>query len=460
VSGADLSWMRVTVEGGGKPSLERVRRFRLEVVEGQSAGLSWESSGSQCQIGAHPSNDLVLADSTVSRFHCEVRVEPDGPWVRDLGSRNGTQLDGVAVREGLLREGSLLRVGGALVRLSLRPDEATLALSEHGQFGSLLGSSVVMRAAFARLEKVAGAAATVLLEGETGTGKGAAAEAIHQQSPRREQPFVVVDCSALSPALLESELFGHEKGAFTSAEARRIGAFEEASGGTLFLDEIGELSADLQPKLLRVLEGRTIRRVGSNKQIPVDVRVIAATNRDLRAEVNAGRFRPDLYFRLAVLRITLPALRQRLDDVPAIARGLLGALGASREQIAAICSPERLERLTHAAWPGNVRELRNVLERALVFDEADPEADAPGGAAAGAGAGSDGALTAAPGLAAIDARIPFADARRRALDAFERGYVQELLRLHQGHTVQAAQSAGINRVYLYRLARKHGVKPT
>ncbi len=268
-----------------RPTL-RVQRFALT-----GPTVRFRSRGSSCSVGSHPSNDVILDDSTVSRFHCEIRVLPSGVSVKDLSSRNGTSIDGVGVLEGWLRDGSSLRMGNSVLRFELERAENQLEASAATRFGPLVGSSMAMRAVFAQLERAAGADITVLLEGETGTGKEGAAAAIHAASRRREQPLVVIDCGALPETLIESELFGHERGAFTGADTARVGAFEEANGGTVVLDEIGELPLALQPKLLRVLEQRTVRRLGSNVQRPVDVRLIAATNRDLREEINAERFR-------------------------------------------------------------------------------------------------------------------------------------------------------------------------
>jgi DNA-binding NtrC family response regulator len=435
----------LSLDGGGTLPPGAVRRFRLTVVEGPKAGTTWESSSDRCSIGFHPSNDLVIEDATVSRFHCEVRIADDGAHVRDLDSRNGTVVDGVRVSDAFLRAGSLVKLGRVGVRFEFSAESNRLPVSSGNAFGKLVGASVAMRTAFALLERAAQSDVTVLLEGETGTGKGVAAEAIHRASNRASGPFLVVDCGAIPPNLLESELFGHEKGAFTGAVSRRVGAFEEASGGTIFLDEIGELAADLQPKLLRVLESKEYRRVGGNAMAKTDVRVVAATNRDLRAEVNGGRFRSDLYFRLAVVKVTIPPLRERPEDIPITVETILRALGADESNAAALRTPEFFAALGRSAWPGNVRELRNYLERCLVFQEALPVSEpATGG----------GSLA-----AAIDAKLPYAEARRRALDGFEKRYAEALLREHNGRVAAAAAAAGMDRVYLYRILRRHGIKP-
>jgi DNA-binding NtrC family response regulator len=420
-----------------------VRSFVVTVVEGAAGGASFTSTSDRCGIGSHALNDLCIDDKTVSRFHCEIRLEERAAVVKDLGSRNRTVVDGLVVREAELRDGSLVRLGNSVVRFHFGTRTNRLALSTRTELGGLVGRSAAMRMTFAWLERAAQSDVTVLLEGETGSGKGAAAAAIHKTGGRKDRPLVVVDCAAIPTNLLESELFGHERGAFTGAELRRIGAFEEADGGTVFLDEIGELPVELQPKLLRVLESREIRRVGSNAFRPVDVRVIAATNRDLRAEVNGGRFRPDLYFRLAVVKIALPPLRSRPEDVPLLVERMLDSMGATDEQRAPLRRAETVAELARAAWPGNVRELRNFVEHALLFPDE---------------LGGDTPLPPAPAApTAVDARLPFAEARTRALAEFERSYLEKLLELHHGKVTAAATAAGIGRVYLWKLLKKYGL---
>ncbi len=423
-----------------------VRRFCLTVVEGPTRGAAWQSTGDRCSIGSHHRNDLIVEDPTVSRFHCEIVVDESGVRVRDLKSRNGTVLDGVVVLEAFLRVGSLLRLGKTVIRFELGMETNRLPLSEETSFGSLNGVSPAMRATFAMLARAADSDATVLLEGETGTGKSQAAHSIHRESARREAPFVIVDCGAIHGNLLESELFGHEKGSFTGATDRRVGAFEEASGGTLFLDEIGELPIDLQPKLLRALEAREVRRVGSNTYRPVNVRVIAATNRDLRADVNVARFRADLYFRLAVITIGMPPLRRRPEDIPALAEEIVASLRAPKDAADALRSPEFLAQIRNAAWPGNVRELRNYIERCLILRTIEP---APEG----------GASEATEEGFVVDPTASYPAERERALVDFERRYFKALLRLHDGKVARAAGAAGMDRTYLYRLLRRHGIEP-
>lgn len=429
----------LTQQHGAQPI---VRVYHLTVLEGPGADKRWSSSSNRFAIGSHPSNDLVIDDDTVSRFHCEIRIQKNRAWLADLDSRNGTLVDGVAVGVGGLRDSSLVRLGRSVLRFQFGSERVSLPVSESHSFGSLVGSSVAMRSAFAMLERAAKSDVTLLIEGETGTGKEGAAESVHQASARRDQPFIIIDCSAMPTNLLESELFGYERGAFTGATSRHMGAFEEAQGGTVFLDEIAELPQELQPKLLRVLERKQIRRLGSNTHTSVDVRVIAAANRDLRALVNEGSFRSDIYYRLAVLKVNLPPLRERPEDLPELVERLLPTLGIGEEEAKRLFGKEFLSRVQGAAWPGNVRELRNYLERCVALEEAVPLHDA-------------GRAESGP---PIDARIPYSDAKRAVLDDFERRYFEALLKLHDGNVSRAARACGMDRVYLHKLLRRHGFR--
>ena len=421
-----------------------VRRFRLRGLDGALTGKAFESTSDRLQIGSHPSNQVQIRDRTISRFHAEVFVAPDGRvWVKDLGSRNGTRVNGTRVREAELTEGTVLQLGRARLAFEPLAEQNQLPVASVTSFGELVGSSVPLRAAFALLEKASASDVTVLLTGESGTGKSQAAEAVHARSARASKPFRIVDCAAVPATLLDSELFGHERGAFTGATERRQGVFEEANGGTVFLDEIGELPSDLQPKLLRVLEAREIRRVGSNNYLSVDIRLVAATNRDLRNEVNAGRFRADLYFRLAVLRVHLPALRERPSDIPLVAEELIRRLSLDDETRLALLDPGFLARLRVAPWPGNVRELRNHLERCAALQQVlHPSVE-------------DGP---AQHLTVVDASVPYSEARRTLLDNFERSYVRALLERHEGNVTQASAAAQVDRVHLHRLIRRHRLK--
>jgi hypothetical protein len=288
------------------------------VLSGAERGAGVPLRG-KVHVGKAPENDLVLSEESVSRQHCEITRVPGGIRIRDLGSTNGTFVEHARITDATTPVGSVVRVGNS-VELALRPDLELLAIEPfpHDELEGVIGSSVAMRRIFRVLDGVAKTEATVLLHGETGTGKEVLARAIVRRSLRAE-PFVVVDCGSVTHTLIQSELFGHERGAFTGAIAQRKGAFESADGGTIFLDEIGELPLDVQPMLLRVLEAREFRRVGGNQTLKADVRVIAATSRDLEREVSAGKFREDLYFRLAVVPVRIPPLRARREDIPALA---------------------------------------------------------------------------------------------------------------------------------------------
>jgi transcriptional regulator with PAS, ATPase and Fis domain len=419
-----------------------VQAFRLRVVAGDGAGKQFDSTSERVVVGSDPSADFVLSDPAVSRFHCELFVTPAGLEIKDLGSMNGTIVDGVTVLHARVRDGAMLALGRTQLRCDASPDQARVTLSTRGTFGLAVGRSFAMARAFAVLERAAPSDSTVLLEGETGTGKELVAESIHRESPRRDKPFVVVDCSAIPRDLLESELFGHTRGAFTGAVAAREGAIEAADGGTLFLDEIGELDAELQPKLLRALERREVKRVGETAYRPVDVRLVAATNKNLRAEVNAKRFRPDLYYRLAVVEVRLPPLRERIEDIPLLVEHTLASLKAQMHpQAAVLRAPDFLAELARHAWPGNVRELRNYLERCLTLAERAP-------------------LVADPETSAfiVDPSKPLKTARDACLAAFERRYVAELLERHQGNITAAARAAAVDRITFYRLLWRHGLK--
>jgi len=432
------------------PGGESVLGFSLAGIEGPVARQTWEFGAGRCAIGTHKSNDLALSDPMVSRFHCEIRVDLASSQIIDLGSKNGTAVDGVRVRDADIKHGSLIKVGQSVLKFELGNATHTKSLSPRTEFGTVVGHSTMMRAMFDLLERAAQSDATILLEGETGTGKGIAAESIHEASPRKGKPFCVVDCASLPTHLLESELFGHERGAFTGAVSRRIGAFGAAQGGTIFLDEIGELPLDLQPKLLRALEERQVRRVGDDTLHGVDVRVIAATNRDLRREVNEGRFRSDLYYRLALIRVKVPALREHLEDIPLLVERLLATShNATPEMAAALRAPQFIETLQRAAWPGNVRELRNHLESCLVLRQVvpfgEPDQLAP-------------QLLSTSASATTDASLNYQEARLRSHLVWEAQYLRALLKKHNDDVEKAAEAAGISRAYIYRLLSRHGIR--
>ncbi len=453
---SDAHAQHLPTESVPSPTREHalVRRFTLRVVGGPDLGALCTSTGERVAIGTHRGADLRLSDRTVSRFHCELTVTEGRVILRDLESRNGTRVDGVEVQVAPLRAGAVLTVGDARIRFEAGDDHVRIPLSERAYFGGAVGRSLRMRGVFATLEQAAPSEATILLWGETGTGKDVLAESVHAHSARAKGPFVVVDCGAMPPGLLETELFGHEKGAFTGADRRRTGAFEAASGGTLFLDEIGELDLELQPKLLGVLERREVQRVGGTERVAVDVRIVAATSRHLRQEVSARRFRSDLYYRLAVVQVALPSLRERREDLPLLAERLLTALcggeEAGRAAWARLGTPSFVATLTRHEWPGNVRELRNYLERCLT--QGAPGEGAPGPGDTGEAPGPGGALP------TVDISRPIREGRERAVAWFERRYLEELLRQHAGNVTAAARTAGVNRMQLYRLLWRAGLR--
>ncbi len=427
---------------GAEPTHAFVRGFALVVLEGPDAGVVHRSRGARVTVGRGDAADLRLTDPSVSLFHCELEVVDGRPVVRDLQSRNGTLLDGVAIREAYPTPGAVVTIGQSKLRLELGAGQVPVPLAAGERFGTMVGRSAAMRAMFAVLARAATSDATVLLEGETGTGKEAAAESVHAASARHAGPFVVVDCGAIPPNLLESELFGHERGAFTGAVGERRGAFEEAEGGTVFLDEIGELAPELQPKLLRVLERKEIKRVGSNRYQPVDCRLIAATSRNLRAEVNERRFRADLYYRLAVVQVHTPALRERREDLSLLVEHFLGQLRAgATPEAAALRGPELRAHLERHAWPGNVRELRNYVERCVALGEV---------ATIATSVASDGAE--------LDLSQPLRVVRERCLRRVERQYLEALLRACDDNVSAAARRAGVDRPSFYRLLWRTGLR--
>jgi transcriptional regulator with GAF, ATPase, and Fis domain len=426
-----------------------LRRASLQVLSGPDAGRRFDIED-RARVGARPLADIVLADARVSGLHCELTVGSDAIRVRDLGSKNGTFVGTVRILDALLAPGDVVTVGET--RLQLTPaGTRAVPLHDADDFHGLVGQSAAIRALTARLAALAGADTTVLVQGETGTGKERVAEALHLAGRRAPKPLVVVDCGAMPATMIESELFGHERGAFTGAVASVPGAFERAHGGTLFLDEIGELPLELQPKLLRALESRVVRRLGGAKTIPVDVRVVSATNRDLMLEVAAGRFREDLYYRLAVVTLTVPPLRERPEDIPLLASRFLGDLGVDP---ARLITRESLDALVRHAWPGNVRELRNTLERAVALSE--PLAVGP--AASSASSSSSSASSGAPAAPTVDLSQPLRVGRQRVVDAWEREYVTRLLDECGGNVSEASRRAGLERMSMYRLLHRLGLR--
>jgi DNA-binding NtrC family response regulator len=438
-----------------------IRRCQLTVLSGADQGSSVEVESAVIRVGAHPGNDLVLTDRQVSGHHFDIALDEAGYRLRDLDSTNGTWVGGHRVRDLYLNPGTVIYVGETRLRFEPLESAVEIALSASDRYGDLVGGSVPMRALYATLERIAPTEASVLIHGETGTGKELVAEAIHRNSPRREGPFVVVDCGSIPDNLIASELFGHEKGAFTGALNSNAGAFERAEGGTVFLDEIGELPLELQPSLLGVLERRKVRRVGSSRVVPLDFRVIAATNRDLAREMNRGQFRSDLFYRLAVMRVNVPPLRERLDDLPLLVEHFLAQLPGQRELPRAI-----LDNLARHSFPGNVRELRNLIERAVIIPSAfelDPDAAADRSATATV-AGETAAVTDATVAAdpdrlhvLVDDAIPYRLAKQRLVVEFDARYLGKLLARHGGNVSAAARAAGLDRMTVYKLMQRAGL---
>jgi len=444
----DLSAASWVTMRGEAPTGLFVRRCRLEVISGPDAGLVRELDASLIRVGAREQADVPLTDPTVSGLHVEISLTERGYLVRDLGSTNGTFVAGHRIREIYARAGTLLDMGRTRLRFEPLESVAEIPLATIDEYEGMVGSTATMRALFAQVERTAQTNATALVLGPTGAGKELIAGALHSRSTRADGPLVVVDCGALPENLIENELFGHERGAFTGAIKPAPGAFERASGGTLFLDEIGELPLSLQPALLRALESRQVRRLGGERSIDVDIRVVAATNRDLAVEVNRGRFRADLYYRLAVAELRIPALADRADDIPLLALHFARRIsGDPAYQFA----PGILERLEAHAWPGNVRELRNAVER-LVALGADPSDAIRLNAGPATDAGSPEA-----GSAAVDLSVPFRTARARVTESFERAYVEQLLDAHDGNVSAAARAAKMDRMALSRLITRLGL---
>lgn len=502
-----------TVYVGDRATARRLRKTRVLIADGPDKGKIFDLDKPKATIGRSTICEVRLNDRSVSGSHAEFEATESGVIVRDLGSTNGILLGETRLREAVVPIGTRLKMGNSTLQLIPAEGVVDIPLSKDDQFFDMVGRSVIMRQVFAQLERVANSDITVLITGETGTGKELVARALHKSSKRVKAPLVVQDCSAMPQTLVESVLFGHEKGAFTGATERKTGSFEQAQGGTLFLDEIGELPLDQQSKLLRVLENREIRRVGGEKTIPVDVRVLAATNRDLRQMVSQGQFREDLYYRLAVVTVELPPLRARRDDIALIANALLARFCERNPTLGPrTFDAQALSRLLSMPWPGNVRELRNVIERAAsltdgneitvgdlapagAVDKTPPAGVAPITAATAeailASAAHNRAPTPTPAapMSAPTAnaattpastttttaatapttttnnnsyeslsQLPFKDAKARLLEAFEPAYLRALLARHHGNITRSANDAGLTRYHLRELCKRYGLR--
>ncbi len=442
----------------------RLRLSRLLVVEGPDRGKELSIDRERITVGRSKICDLELSDQAVSGSHFEIQALEHGFLLRDLESTNGTFCGDVEVREVYIKHGQIVRAGQTALRFEPLEGTVEINASARESFHDIVGKSVRMREIFALLERAGPSDLTVLVRGETGTGKELVSRALHLASKRNTRPLVVQDCSAIPKDLIESTLFGHEKGSFTGATDRRMGCFEQADGGTIFLDEVGELDISLQPKLLRVLENRTVKRVGGTKEIPVDVRVVAATNRDLRKMVSQGTFREDLYYRLGVVTLELPALRERPEDIPLLVEGFLQRVAARRfpgENKEFRVRAEAMARLQAYAWPGNVRELRNTVERGASLAEGS-ELDVPDLLPISQHGTPDivrfGQPSAGSASKFVDDGLPFKEAKQRVVDEFEGAYLKALLDKHGDNITRSAQAAGLTRYHLRELAKRYGIR--
>ncbi|HMR07392.1 MAG TPA: sigma 54-dependent Fis family transcriptional regulator [Polyangiaceae bacterium] len=426
------------------PTVVRYAKTRVSVTRGPNVGISHESAGLPIRVGTAPDNEIVLTDDTVSRRHAELEPTPLGMRVRDVASTNGIMLGGLRIRDAFVSGDFQVALGETWLAVNWLEETVGRIQVALDRYGDVLGKAPRMRELFGDLDRIAATDVTLLIEGETGTGKDLVAEAVHSDSPRSGEPFVVFDCGAVAATVIESELFGHERGAFTGAQGTHIGLFEQANGGTLFLDEIGELPLELQPKLLRVLEKREIRRVGGRNTIAVDVRIIAATNRNLRTEVQKGAFRQDLYFRLAQGHVLVPALRDRMEDLEQLVEHFL-AQERPPKQLSDV-PPDVWEMFRAHRWPGNVRELRNAVQRLTIT----PTRPLTTGVVTDANSASP---TWVDGDSVMSLRL----ARRQAGDDFERAYLDQVLARSEGNVTRAAALAEVSRQMMQKLMRKHGL---
>jgi len=415
------------------------------VIKGPDRGESIRLGDKPVYFGSSPSCEMMLTDKTVSRKHLMATLQDEVVVLTDMGSTNGCFIQGSRFKEITIGYGAEVKLGRTVLKYLPEEEIVEPEPSHENNFGQLVGGDTKIRQLFNLLQDVAGTTATVLIEGETGTGKELIAEEIHNHSDRADGPFVVFDCGSVPRELIESALFGHVKGSFTGAITDRRGAFAEAHGGTIFLDEIGEMSMELQPSLLRVLDKRAVRKVGSNQYEKIDVRVVAATNRDLRQEVGKKNFREDLYYRLAVIRVSVPPLRERGSDIPLLVDHFVR--GFSPPNAPLTVQPEDMKRLQRHSWPGNVRELRNVIERACLLSRGDS-----------INIGDALVEEVAPALG-IRTDLPFKEAKGQLVEMFEREYIEDLMRRHKMNLSAAAREAQIDRKHLRELIRKYDLDP-
>ncbi|MGK0359612.1 MAG: transcriptional regulator with GAF, ATPase, and Fis domain [Bradymonadia bacterium] len=448
----------IEVKVGDLPETIEVEKCKLVVIDGPNTGVELVVSKPIVRIGNSEANDLVLKDNTVSRHHCEIRRIADEYLLVDHSSTNGTYVSNLRIREAFLYPNVEVLIGNSLVRFQPMVESLKVYPMARGSYGDMIGSAPRMREIYGIIDKIAPSELSVVVEGETGTGKELVARALHDSSRRAQRPLVIFDCSAFPENLLESELFGHEKGAFSGAIRTHRGVFERAEGGTVFFDELGEMGLTLQPKFLRALESGEIRRVGGERTIKVDVRVVAATNRNLAQLVEEGKFRRDLFYRLAKVRLTLPPLRDRLEDLNTLCTHFLDELIQRRSDggmVARRFSPEAVDMMMSYDWPGNVRELRNVVERAATFaeDEVIQPADLPGDMQARLGRPAHRPAQAP----AMDPGTGLKEAKEQIVAVFERDYLIKLLETHEMNISRVAREAGIDRRHVYRLMKKYNI---
>jgi two-component system response regulator HydG len=433
----------------GEPDSSRDISFELRVTEGVDQGqrlLIDASLPARVLVGTSPTCELRLTDREVSRRHASLEIVGRRLRILDLESTNGTFVDHVPVVGAYLEGAEFIRMGATTLRVDRGPIKSAAALPTRSRFGRTLGASESMRRIYPLCERLAASAFPVIIEGETGTGKEVLAESLHEEGPRAQGPFIVFDCTAVPPTLVESELFGHERGAYTGAVGNRKGVFEQADGGTLLIDEIGDLDLALQPKFLRALERSEVRRLGGDRLVHVDVRVLCATRRDLDREVQLGRFRDDLFHRLAVARIELPPLRKRIGDVALLARHFAQQLGGGANAMDA----NLLRRWEEYSWPGNVRELRNSVARRIALGEfatVDPPLAPESHAALSLAEGSGHDFV----ERVLGMDLPLVAARQRVIDDFERRYIAHVLGRHGGNVSRAAAASGVARRHFQRL---------
>jgi DNA-binding NtrC family response regulator len=448
-----MSTRQATVYSEALPSTGQGPRCQLVVVEGPDQGRATRLDAGDTTVGTGSECDLRLTDNRVSSRHMSVRASGERFLVRDLGSKNGVVYEGSLVSEATVPVGATLKLGKSFVRIQPIALPLQVEPSQSRRLGELVAESLAMREVFAVLELAAASDTTILLEGETGTGKELAARAIHEASARRKGPFVAVDCGALPETLLESELFGHVRGAFTGATGQRGGAFLRAHGGTVFLDEMAGISATVQARLLRVIEERAVKPVGADDARKVDLRIVAASRDDLEVRVAGGEFRADLFYRLSVIRVALPPLRARREDIGAIVAELMRRRGVEPGLVAG----DNLDALMAHDWPGNVRELRNVIDRAIALTPgaqgfAELRLSLAADSERMAGAGVDGVLPVRTDLA-------YSQAKQAVLHVFERRYLADVLARCQGNISETARQTGLDRKHLRTLLRKHDLIP-